>query len=380
MPVNVFSFCRSLHSDNLFTEEYLSKIKLEAAEDLNVKNYTFYDLMQTSSEEENYIDDTDYTEILRYSFDSFADNFLLADICSLKPNGGTYARVKGYIQPPEVFRQDNLGKIIIILYAQMHIIALKNPGEQISFNFYYDSDIEYDIFSVLNEGLIPSNVTLSFFSGDEGSIKNIAGNGLIDVSYRQTVDNWIFERGQIDLSIEGIKTKNKPSLWQDRITIEAFSSSIDQINLDTICNNKADVKGAFKAIERKEKELADNGYRTAAEEICELKSSLLIALATYAKYPSDGKDTFKASVKSAIDKAINSELKNHRGFLEKILYYTKLIAFAILTVATFGLAYAAAEGISYVVSGQSFFARMTRTSEVNAVLDLERTLCNLRTP
>jgi hypothetical protein len=160
---------------------------------------------------------------------------------------------------------------------------------------------------------------------------------------------------------------------------------------------KAKFTAALKAIEKKATKLQETAdtlfdidledhkqtdsyykYSEAAKAATSLHHTLKMASELYFK--NGNKQAFKDIANKAISTARNSELKNHRGYLKQILGYSGLVVLAILSVATLGLAYAAAGGINYAINCQFFFSTTFNTDSINKVDDLENAVDAIATP
>ncbi|MDR3443124.1 MAG: hypothetical protein P4L65_08915 [Legionella sp.] len=324
------------------------------------------------------------------------DPFILADIYGDAPDGISFAQAidNDYRGAHNTWMFDE--SKVTPLYAQIHKMANANPNEKIIFDFYDDRGNNIlkkqmleklnDFFSK-NPNLIPSNVTLRlnhYIGWDVTEIATIKGIGFIDVNYRKTVK---------DLAQQAVAGSNngveeplnvydhaKPELLANRIALS-----------EKIISDKVKFTAALNAIAKKAKELGEDGdklynidasiqaqsdvyysYKNAARAVHQLHTKLSNAYIAY----SVNRDEllFKKTTDDAIKKAMNSELKNHRGHLKQILGYAGLAVLAVLTIATAGLAYAIAGGINYAVNRQFFFSTTLNTDSMNKVLDLQEAI------
>ncbi|MBA2709734.1 MAG: hypothetical protein H0U57_03970 [Tatlockia sp.] len=126
------------------------------------------------------------------------DTFLLADIYGDLPFGTSFKLAIDQLNNPDKklnhadyeFDENKVN----LIYAQMHKVALENPGEEIVFNFYDDrpdiiAALAY-FFNDLNPDLIPENVTLNLNQYNQqifGLKHCIKGEGFIDANFKQTV-------------------------------------------------------------------------------------------------------------------------------------------------------------------------------------------------
>lgn len=341
------------------------------------------------------------------------DPLLLADIYGNLEPGTSYkrARDKNYQREHSDWLFDETK--VTIIYAQMHKIANENPTEKISFDFFDDrADEELGInilgklkdFYDKNQDLVPTNVTLTLhqYAGKNVTqIAKIEGSGFIDKNYQQTVKD-LAEQSKttandgIDFPLY-VADRAKPELLENRMALTTNAYTYDaatQMQL-TISQKNEKAKAKFIAslnkIAKKAEELDEQSlklyskglanikvreayysYKNAAEAAHSLYNTLCNAANSY--YPSNDKLAFKRAADEAIKKAINSELKNHRGNLKQILGYAGL---ALLTVATAGIGYAIAEGLNYAVNRQFFFSKKFNTDSMNKVLDLKEAVDKL---
>lgn len=122
--------------------------------------------------------------------------FLMADLYGNLPDGTSLERAikADYKGEHQEWLFDDTK--VTILYAQMHLIAMKHPHEEIIFDFYDDrEDILRDI-SVFyskpeNKHLIPPNVNLRLNKYDGNNLTQYAQikgtTGFIDINFRYTV-------------------------------------------------------------------------------------------------------------------------------------------------------------------------------------------------
>lgn len=329
------------------------------------------------------------------------DPFILADIYGDAPDGTSFAQAinNDYKGAHNTWMFDE--SKVTPLYAQIHKIANANPSEEIIFDFYDDkgnSIIKKQMLDKLDDffnktpNLIPANVTLrlNHYAGEDlTKIATIKGTGFIDVNYRKTVKD--LAQQAVTESNDGKKLAlvvydhAKPELLQNRIALSA-----------KIISDNAKFTAALNAIEKKAKVLNEDGdklynkdasmnaqsdayysYKNAAKAVHRLHTKLSSASTTY----SINRDQllFKKTADNAIEAAMNSELKNHRGHLKQILSYAGLAVLAVLTVATAGLAYAVAGGVNYAINRQFFFSTTINTDSMNKVLDLQEAVDNLTT-
>lgn len=171
---------------------------------------------------------SDYLETL-------LDTFLIADIFGDLSDGESFRQA---IDPAAaalnhadwVFDKTK----ITVIYAQLHRIAAKHPGEAIVFDFYDDkNEILKAVtkFFRTNPHLLPPNTTLHTYHYDGGEAKRygtvespVDQTNIIDINYRQTVKDLVSLAG-IDLNkydplIEyPIATKTKVEKLVNRVSL-----------------------------------------------------------------------------------------------------------------------------------------------------------------
>ncbi len=362
------------------------------------------------------------------------DPFLLADVFGDLDSGTSYARaMDNEYQGTHIDWLFDETKVII-LYAQMHKIALENPDEQILFDFFDDRGNKSDKKDILENlsdfyskhlDLIPANVTLrlNHYEGDAVTrIKEIPGSGFIDMNYRQTVkdlieqplvrmrtgrngEHYVADHAKPELLQNRKANLNNKDHEEERPVAEvakintSTSHSIADLELDSLENSaptvtSAQINGAardkFNAALRKIEEKANELNKEAMKLSDPAKgrqnalyfSYINAATAAHQLHNSlktalvnydqrKNKDAFQLATNEAIKTAMDSELKNHRGHLKQILGYAGIAVLAILTVATGGLAYAMAGVVNYAINRQFFFATTVNTDSINKVLDLK---------
>ncbi len=126
------------------------------------------------------------------------DPLLLADIFGDLRNGTSCHRILNNLMDHAFCIADE--SKLLILYAQMHHVAMTHQNEDIVFDFYDDrgngSQAPEDIlehlsaFFTLNPSMIPRRVTLrlNHYEGNEATpFQPIIGIGSLDAAYRQTI-------------------------------------------------------------------------------------------------------------------------------------------------------------------------------------------------
>ena len=114
--------------------------------------------------------------------------FLIGDIYSGSRDGYTYRKMHDSKKESWDGLHDHSG--FLTLYAQMHLIALKHPEEEIRFNLSLNSTTQLNkLAGYLNvyRWLIPKNLTLHFHQGSRSWGEAIKGEGDIDKEYRHRV-------------------------------------------------------------------------------------------------------------------------------------------------------------------------------------------------
>lgn len=323
------------------------------------------------------------------------DTFLLADVFGDLPEGTSYARVidKSYQGKHSDFVFDETK--VTILYAQMHKIANENPNEPIVFDFYDDRDdilIGLQYFFAQHPDLMPSNIEMRLHQYDGSSVKlfaEIKGVGFIDKNYRQTVKD--FSKQALHYRHDGlvrVADFAQPELLSNRKPLSIQSErgeDPDSPESPSLLPLVYDAKKIFhvglhkisvKAYQLNERanELLRQGlpyenYRKAAQAAQALHDTLRNAFVLYSQNHNIA--AFEETADEAIQTAMQSELKQHRGHLKQILGYAGLAILALLTVATGGLAYAVAGGIQYAFNRHFFFSKTIQTDSMNQVLDLK---------
>lgn len=349
------------------------------------------------------------------------DTFLLADIFGDLPEGTSFKRATNEDEKehsPYLFDDTK----VTVLYAQIHRIANKHPNEEIIFDFYDDRgngahgrrvDLLEQLKSFYGKypGLIPTNVTLRLhqYAGKEvNPIANgeIKGTGFIDENYKQTVkelSNQAILPGNNGITKAiYVAERAKPELLNNRKPLEVINTFEDNVRktIHTEAQFQARLTfiDALEEINKKAKELTAESntlynsnlleaqqsadyysYKRAAKAARLHHQTLLDSAAQF--YTDYDIDAFRASTAAAENAAMNSELKNHRGYLKLILVYSGLAVLALLTVATvglaFGVAYGVGELVGYATNRQNFFSKLSishnssiSTDSVNKVLDL----------
>ena len=132
------------------------------------------------------------------------DGFLLADAFADLAPGTSFSRATDAkytgehachrFDDPRHVRKDE--RKCLLLYAQMQKVALENPHEKITFNFYDDrDDILQGLFAFYhkNRSLIPANLTLNLYQYNGQATPShkhkIIGNGISDPLYYDSVKN-----------------------------------------------------------------------------------------------------------------------------------------------------------------------------------------------
>ena len=135
-------------------------------------------------------------EVINKHIGTQLDKLLLADIYSNLPDGSAFDAVRdpGFFTTHSECWFDRTK--VLLLYAQMHKMALKYPDDQIVFDFYDDkADILKTIQELFskNPSLIPDNLTFrshQYAGEDIIDLTPILGTGKADKNYRKTVKNW----------------------------------------------------------------------------------------------------------------------------------------------------------------------------------------------
>lgn len=330
------------------------------------------------------------------------DPFLLADVFGDLPAGISYVRARDedYDGKHEDWLFDE--SKVTVLYAQMHKIAAENPHESIIFDFYDDrgngvkseEDILEKLHVFYNESkeLMPSNLRLRLhhYAGELVTpIAEIKGTGFIDENYRETVkdlsqqavngyNDGIYKAIHVAEKAEPKELKNRKAVSKDPLVLGAKADFTHALNklLEKAQILSHEARKRYNVLIRKDAQNPEyQSYHAAAEAAYELHTSLFRASLEFYKNPD--KALFKKSTDEAIEKALNSELKNHRGHLKHILNYAMLAVLVILSVATLGLAYAIAGGIHYAINREFFFSTKMNTDSVNKVLDMKEAVGEL---
>jgi hypothetical protein len=181
------------------------------------------------------------------------------------------------------------------------------------------------------------------------------------------------------------RAENRARLEAAKQRFEAAAQAIDLKEADLLAEKRAPFDAALRAIDLKADELRataikldDNNFGDSPLYFRYIKAetaarTLHKALDTAAKsyYVNGDKQAFKKTADLALETALNSELKNHRGGKE-LLGYLGLAVLALLSIATLGLAYAVAGAVNYAVNRQFFFSSTFNTDSINRVEQLKK--------
>ncbi|CDZ76502.1 hypothetical protein BN59_00772 [Legionella massiliensis] len=181
---------------------------------------------------------------------STLDTFLMADIFGDLPDGESFRRATNDAAAELDHADWVFDKTkVTIIYAQLHRIAAKHPGEELVFDFYDDKkDILGAVtkFFRTNPHLLPPNTTLQthHYEGGEARrysvVKSPEGQtNIIDKNYRQTVKDLASLAG-VDLNnyqptVEyPIATKTKVNKLRNRVSLLAPEPSEAPDDLDSL--------------------------------------------------------------------------------------------------------------------------------------------------
>lgn len=307
------------------------------------------------------------------------DTFLLADVFGNLEPGTSFQRAtnKNYRGSHADWTVD-MSKAII-LYAQIHKIACEHACDRITYDFYDDDKSkirELSTFYHRNAHLIPCNVTLRlnhYAGADMTLIGECQGRGFIDENY--------YERTKA-------LTNQAKVVSENEINVARYASPLEltvrkELNI-TLADALKEITDKYLMFDAKAKQHFDENqcmieqssryyhYKNAAKATSDFK--LRIDTALYNYFIDNNEQQLRAAVDNATNWALNSELKNYRGHLKEILWYTSLALLAVLTVATAGIALVTAAGINRVVNGPYSFFSKPNTDSVNCIYQVKNEL------